>query len=65
MTSPITLLTALGAAEPAAPTPAPEDPGLFNAVLTAALQAGMLPPVPPSAPATATSEAPPLEEEAA
>lgn len=65
MTSPITLLTALGTAEPAAPTPAPEDPGLFNAVLTAALQAGMLPPVPPSAPATATSEAPPLEEEAA
>ncbi len=36
MTSPITLLTALGAAEPAAPTPAPEDHGLFNAVLTAA-----------------------------
>ncbi len=64
MTSPISLLTALGAPEPAAAAPAPEDPGLFNAVLTAALQAGMLAPPPPATQTAAVVPSSPVPEEA-
>ena len=58
MTSPISLFTIVGAAEPAAPAPVPEDPGLFNAVLSAALQAGMLPAAPPVSAAPCAPDAP-------
>ncbi len=66
MTSPLSLLTALGAAEPAstAPVPAPEDPGLFTAALTAALQAGIAPQVPLAAAVPVALEPPPMGEQA-
>ena len=66
MTSPLSLLAALGAAEPAstAPVPAPEDPGLFTAALTAALQAGIVPQVPLAAAVPVALEPPPMAEQA-